>query len=166
LSLLEASDSDVVEAVERDVARLGENGIRSLAVARRDTTRKWTMIGLLTFLDPPRPDTKKTIQDASHYGVKVKMITGDHLLIARNTAMQLEMGDKIFTAERLPVLDPVTKGKPHNLSANFGNLCLAADGFAQVYPEHKFWIVECLREMGYVTGMTGDGVNGKPPILH
>jgi H+-transporting ATPase len=76
--------------------------------------------------------------------------TGDHVLIARNTALQLDMGDKIFTAERLPMLDPHTKEKPSNLSATYGDLCLVADGFAQVYPEHKYLIVECLREMGYV----------------
>jgi len=164
LGLLEPSDLEIVEAVERDVARLGDNGIRSLAVARRKSDGMWKMVGLLTFLDPPRPDTKKTIKEANHYGVKVKMITGDHLLIARNTAIQLEMGDKIFTAERLPVLDPETKAKPKNLSADYGDLCLAADGFAQVYPEHKFLIVECLREMHYVVGMTGDGVNDAPAL--
>ena len=65
--------------------------------------------------------------------------------------MQLDMGNRIFTAERLPMLDPETKAKPANLSKNYGDLCLVADGFAQVYPEHKYLIVECLREMGYVS---------------
>jgi H+-transporting ATPase len=72
-------------------------------------------------------------------------------LIARNTALQLDLGDKIFTAERLPLLDPVTQAKPLNLSQKYGDLCLVADGFAQVYPEHKYLIVECLRELGYVS---------------
>jgi H+-transporting ATPase len=162
LGLLGDEDKEVQEAVERDVALLGERGIRSLAVARTDPDSDvWKMVGLLTFLDPPRPDTKQTIVDAHHYGVQVKMITGDHLLIAKNTALQLEMGDKIFTAERLPVLDPETKAKPANLSKDYGDLCLVADGFAQVYPEHKYLIVECLREMHYTVAMTGDGVNGK-----
>ena len=71
-------------------------------------------------------------------------------MIARNTAKQLDMGDKIFTAERLPLLDPETQTKPDNLSKDYGDLCLVADGFAQVYPEHKYLIVECLRELGYV----------------
>jgi H+-transporting ATPase len=78
--------------------------------------------------------------------------------------MQLGMGDKIFTAERLPLLDPETKAKPEDLSKNYGDICLAADGFAQVYPEHKYLIVECLREMGYTVGMTGDGVNDSPAL--
>jgi H+-transporting ATPase len=152
MKLLPQTDTAVIEAVEADVARLGALGIRSLAVAKTDPhTGIWSMVGLLTFLDPPRPDTKQTIKDAIRYGVQVKMITGDHLLIARNTANQLEMGDKIFTAERLPMLDEETKEKPADLSKNYGDLCLVADGFAQVYPEHKYLIVECLREMGFVS---------------
>jgi H+-transporting ATPase len=152
MNLLPDSDADVREKVEHDVSRLGALGIRTLAVAKTDpTTGEWRMVGLLTFLDPPRPDTKQTIKDAISYGVQVKMITGDHLLIARNTANQLEMGDKIFTAERLPMLDSETKEKPADLSKNYGDLCLVADGFAQVFPEHKYLIVECLRELGFVS---------------
>jgi H+-transporting ATPase len=62
------------------------------------------------------------------------------------------------------LLDPVTKEKPCDLSKNFGDICLAADGFAQVFPEHKYLIVECLRELGFKTGMTGDGVNDAPAL--
>jgi H+-transporting ATPase len=154
LKLLPESDQDTRDAVERDVARLGEFGIRSLAVARcQGQSGDWKMMGLLTFLDPPRPDTKKTVEEARDYGVQVKMITGDHLLIARNASMQLDMGTLIFTSERLPLLDTETKAKPENLSKEFGDLCLVADGFAQVYPEHKYLIVECLREMKFVSGL-------------
>jgi len=86
LGLLDFDDSEVREAVERDVTRLGKRGIRSLAVAKTDENGVWRMMGLLTFLDPPRPDTKQTIADAKKFHVSVRMITGDHLLIARNTA--------------------------------------------------------------------------------
>jgi H+-transporting ATPase len=164
LKLLADGDDEVREAVEKDVARLGEKGIRSLAVAKTDDNGVFKMMGLLTFLDPPRPDTKQTIFDAQNYGVAVKMITGDHLLIAKNTAEQLEMGNHVFNSENLPMLDMETKKKPDNLSKDYGDLCLVADGFAQVFPEHKYLIVECLREMGYIVGMTGDGVNDAPAL--
>jgi H+-transporting ATPase len=156
----------VIDRLEKDVFELGLRGIRSLAVAKTmdEDPEKWELLGLLTFLDPPRPDTKQTIEDANSYGVSVKMITGDHLLIACETARQLGMGDYIKSANGLPLLDPETKEKPENLSLYFGDMCLAADGFAQVFPEHKYLIVECLRELGYKVGMTGDGVNDAPAL--
>jgi len=97
-------------------------------------------------------------------GVAVKMITGDHLLIALETSRVLEMGGIIQTAEGLPLLDEKTKKKPENLSRDHGDKFLAADGFAQTYPEHKYLIVEGLRELGYRVGMTGDGVNDSPAL--
>jgi H+-transporting ATPase len=152
LNLLPPTAVDVRGQVERDVALMGQQGIRSLAVARsKGDSGVWEMMGLLTFLDPPRIDSKQTIKDAIDFGVNFKMITGDHLLIARNTAKQLEMGELILTAETLPTLDTETKAKPENLGRDYGDLCLAADGFAQVYPEHKYLIVECLRELHYVS---------------
>lgn len=163
----DAKNKRISELVERDVHRLGLRGIRALAVAKTlnknfddlSDEDEWEFLGLLTFLDPPRPDTKQTIEDANKYGVMVKMITGDHLLIAKETAKVLGMGDYIKSASGLPMLDLETKKKPEGLGRDYGDMCLAADGFAQVFPEHKYLIVECLRELGYKTGMTGDGVN-------
>merc|ERR1711871_304434 len=99
-----------------------------------------------------------------HYGTAVKMIAGDHLLIALETSRVLEMGGIIQTAAELPLLDKETKKKPDNLGRDYGDKFLAADGFAQTYPEHKYLIVEGLRELGYRVGMTGDGVNDSPAL--
>ena len=70
---------EIKEQVDAKVLELGKRGVRSLAVGRMDNEDgNWRMLGILTFLDPPRPDTKQTIEDANHFGVEVKMITGDH----------------------------------------------------------------------------------------
>lgn len=127
-------------------------------------------MGLLTFLDPPRSDTKSTIHRAQALGVPVRMITGDHVLIAKKTARDLQMGEcgapgwpRIRGPAQLPLLD--SKGRaPGNLASAFGELVEGSDGFAQVFPEHKFLIVECYRRLGYKTGMTGDGVNDAPAL--
>ena len=155
---------------ERDVATFGYRGIRCLAVARTragataKADEEWELLGLLTFTDPPRPDTKLTIEAAKDNGVAVKMITGDTLLIAKETCRALGMKDFIKNADGLPLLDPITKRKPANLKLDYGDICLGADGFAGVFPEHKYLIVECLRELGYKVGMTGDGVNDAPAL--
>merc|ERR1719217_248384 len=157
-------DAATKKKVEKDVTDLGKRGIRAIAVAKTDTSGVWRMQGLLTFLDPPRPDTKETVRLSRVNGVAVKMITGDHLLIAMETARVLDMGDCIQSAEGLPLLDKETKAKPANLGRDYGDKFLAADGFAQTYPEHKYLIVEGLREIGYRVGMTGDGVNDSPAL--
>eukprot|EP01038_Epipyxis_sp_PR26KG_P012711 gene12711-17047_t len=166
-------DADVHARCEVDVSALGSRGIRALAVAKTDDNGEWHMLGLLTFLDPPRFDTKETIARALHYGVEVKMITGDHLLIALETARVLNLGEKseagivsplIRGPDGLPMLDPVTKKAPDHLAKNYGDYIRHGDGFAQVFPEHKFLIVQTLRELGFKTGMTGDGVNDAPAL--
>merc|ERR1711988_1459763 len=106
----------------------------------------------------------ETVRLAKENGVAVKMITGDHLLIAMETSRVLNMGGIIQSAEGLPLLDAETKKKPDNLGRDYGDKFLAADGFAQTYPEHKYLIVEGLRELEYRVGMTGDGVNDSPAL--
>mmetsp|Transcript_34189 Transcript_34189/g.75828 ORF Transcript_34189/g.75828 Transcript_34189/m.75828 type:complete len:1030 (+) Transcript_34189:195-3284(+) len=158
-----------VAACEAQVTALGKRGIRCLAVARSEpgddaaSVGEWKLLGLLTFLDPPRPDTKETIHRAMAFGVDVKMITGDHVLIAKETARMLGMGTQIRDAKGLPSMD--ADGKvPKDLGKNFGAQIVDADGFAQVYPEHKYLIVEALRQSGFAVGMTGDGVNDAPAL--
>jgi len=163
-------DEKLAKTITKDVTDLGKRGIRAIAVAKTksigvtDKDDVWEMLGLLTFLDPPRPDTKETVRLSKENGVAVKMITGDHLLIAMETSRCLDMGGIIATADGLPLLDSKTKAKPANLGRDFGDKFMAADGFAQTYPEHKYLIVEGLRELGYRVGMTGDGVNDSPAL--
>eukprot|EP01116_Phalansterium_solitarium_P005452 TRINITY_DN170_c0_g1_i1.p1 TRINITY_DN170_c0_g1~~TRINITY_DN170_c0_g1_i1.p1 ORF type:complete len:1049 (-),score=200.83 TRINITY_DN170_c0_g1_i1:289-3435(-) len=153
--------------VEAVILDLGKRGVRCLGVARTYVENEkelgWEMLGILTFLDPPRPDTKRTIERAVEYGVKVKMITGDHHVIAVETARVLGMGIKIEDSEGLPEMDADGK-PPKDLGKIYGDRIEAADGFAHVYPEHKFLIVEALRQRGFKVGMTGDGVNDAPAL--
>ena len=90
---------------------LGRRGIRSLAVARTNDEGKWQMSGILTFLDPPRPDTKETIENAMALGVDVKMITGAPPLILQAGR---RAGARAFSHEfeRWPVKGPPPRPRP------------------------------------------------------
>eukprot|EP01040_Poterioochromonas_malhamensis_P007402 gene7402-7984_t len=143
-------DEKIKAKCEHDVHAFGGRGIRCLAVAKTDDDGNFRMLGLLTFLDPPRHDTKDTIHRAISYGVEVKMVTGDHLLIAMETARMLELGDRlpgsnviapnIKGPDGLPMLHPETKKAPEDLSSKYGDYIRIGHGFAQVFPEHKFLI--------------------------
>eukprot|EP00239_Pterosperma_sp_CCMP1384_P003511 CAMPEP_0197850936 /NCGR_PEP_ID=MMETSP1438-20131217/16822_1 /TAXON_ID=1461541 /ORGANISM="Pterosperma sp., Strain CCMP1384" /LENGTH=913 /DNA_ID=CAMNT_0043464361 /DNA_START=162 /DNA_END=2903 /DNA_ORIENTATION=- len=159
-----SNKSEIEESFEAQVDNFANRGIRCLAVARKyDGADGHTMMGLLTFLDPPRPDTKETIERAKDRGVGVKMITGDHSAIAKETCRTLGLGDNICLPSNLPDYD-IKQELPLTLGDEYGEQCENCDGFAQVYPEHKFIIVEALRQRGWACGMTGDGVNDAPAL--
>jgi H+-transporting ATPase len=160
-------DKDKIRAaVDDKVLELAHRGIRSLAVARTKGGEDgpWEFQGIMTFLDPPRPDTKHTIDCANEFGVGVKMITGDHKAIAVETCKVLGMGTHVLGTESLPLMKAEDLEKAQTLGRDYGALCQSADGFAQVFPEHKYLIVEALRQQGFLVGMTGDGVNDAPAL--
>ena len=166
--LVTGPGAEAVQAsVNAKVDNFAERGIRALAVARTFTDPKtkaesWRMMGVLTFLDPPRPDTRETLHKAMEFGIDVKMITGDHTAIAKETARVLGIGMNILNAVGLPSL--TAEGKPPADLDKYAPMIIEADGFAQVFPEHKFLIVEALRRQGFAVGMTGDGVNDAPAL--
>mmetsp|Transcript_36304 Transcript_36304/g.43876 ORF Transcript_36304/g.43876 Transcript_36304/m.43876 type:complete len:903 (+) Transcript_36304:236-2944(+) len=155
---------EIRDLVEGKVMDLAKKGIRSLAVACTNTEDDgWVFMGIMTFLDPPRPDTKITIQKANMFGVGVKMITGDHKAIAVEMCRRLGMGETVLGPDTLPVKRPEELDSSP-LGDEYGPLIEGSDGFAQVFPEHKYLIVEALRQRGYIVGMTGDGVNDSPAL--
>jgi len=156
---------EIRKQVEDTVLGLAVRGIRSLAVACTEHAApdRWVFMGILTFLDPPRPDTKITVQRAKEFGVTTKMITGDHKAIAVEMCKRLNMGANVLGAENLPVKTP-EELESSTLGEEFGPMIMNSDGFAQVYPEHKYLIVEALRQNGHIVGMTGDGVNDAPAL--
>jgi H+-transporting ATPase len=121
----------IEEQLHQLIERLGREGTRCLAVASTGDEGQWEMAGVLTFLDPPRPDTKRTIEEARANGVHVKMITGDHGVIARTMAKMLGLGTNIQSAEGLPKVN-VNEPMPDDIGDKYGQQVLAADGFAQV----------------------------------
>jgi H+-transporting ATPase len=146
---------EVKPAVEKAVNEFAGRGFRSLGVARADQENKWQFVGVLPMFDPPREQAKATIASAEQMGVKVKMVTGDQLAIARETARQLGMGTNILDAT---VLHDKQK------KAETADSIEKADGFAQVFPEDKYNIVDVLQKHGHFVGMTGDGVNDAPAL--
>jgi H+-transporting ATPase len=154
---LSENATDVKPAVDKAVDEFAARGFRSLGVARAEGDGKWQFLGVLPLFDPPRDDAKSTIATAQHMGVKVKMVTGDALAIAQETAKKLGMGTNILDAGSLG------DEKQQKASAAAGAI-ENADGFAQVFPEHKFHIVDVLQKRGHIVGMTGDGVNDAPAL--
>jgi H+-transporting ATPase len=154
---LSADAGQVKSAVDKAVDDFAARGFRSLGVARAEADGPWQFVGVLPLFDPPRDDAKSTIATALAMGVKVKMVTGDALAIAKETAKKLGMGSNILNASSL---GDVKKQE----SAEVAESIEKADGFAQVFPEHKFHIVDVLQKHGHMVGMTGDGVNDAPAL--
>ncbi|MGA2688106.1 MAG: plasma-membrane proton-efflux P-type ATPase, partial [Candidatus Korobacteraceae bacterium] len=148
---------EVKPAVEKAVNEFAGRGFRSLGVARADQEDQWQFAGVLPLFDPPREQAKATIASARQMGVNVKMVTGDQMAIARETAKQLGMGTNIVDASALGDMK-------HHETAQSAEAIGKADGFAQVFPEHKFYIVDVLQKAGHIVGMTGDGVNDAPAL--
>jgi len=147
----------VKTSVDIAVNEFAARGFRSLGVAQDEGDGQWQFLGVLPLFDPPRIDAKETIEQARLIGVKVKMVTGDQLAIAQETAKKLGMGTTIF--------DAIGLGDSKQIeNATMSDSIENADGFAQVFPEHKFHIVDVLQKRGHIVGMTGDGVNDAPAL--
>jgi H+-transporting ATPase len=156
LDLTKATGAAKVDA-NKAVNEFAARGFRSLGVARAEGDGPWRLVGVLPLFDPPREDAKATIATALQLGVKIKMVTGDALAIAQETAKKLGLGTNILDAGGLG------DSKRHESKAVTASI-ESADGFAQVFPEHKFHIVDVLQNDGHIVGMTGDGVNDAPAL--
>ncbi len=153
-----ATNKDGIKAVvEKAVNDFAGRGFRALGVARADEEGKWQFAGVLPMSDPPREQAKATIASAGQMGVKVKMVTGDQQAIAREMAKQLGMGTNILDASSL-------QDKKLQDSSQASEAIEKADGYAQVFPEDKFHIIQVLQKRGHFVGMTGDGVNDAPAL--
>uniref|UniRef100_A0A2N9IAI7 Plasma membrane ATPase n=1 Tax=Fagus sylvatica TaxID=28930 RepID=A0A2N9IAI7_FAGSY len=150
------------------IDKFADRGLRSLAVARQTVPKKskesaggpWQFVGLLPLFDPPRHDSAETIRRALNLGVNVKMITGDQLAIGKETGRRLGMGTNMYPSSTL-----LGEHKDESVAAlPVDELIEKADGFAGVFPEHKYEIVKRLQDRKHICGMTGDGVNDAPAL--
>ncbi|CAN1328160.1 ATPase 8, plasma membrane-type [Linum perenne] len=147
------------------IADFADRGLRSLGVAYQTVPEKskdsegapWEFVGLLPLFDPPRHDSAETIKRALELGVSVKMITGDQLAIGKETGRRLGMGTNMYPSSSL-------LSENNESSMTVDELIEKADGFAGVFPEHKYEIVKRLQELNHICGMTGDGVNDAPAL--
>lgn len=154
-------DADTRERAMDTVSELASRGFRALGVAEsRDQGESWTLLGILSLFDPPRDDSRETIQKAYAHGVDIKMVTGDDVAIGSEISSRLGMGTHIQPASAL-----FKKGTdPGHLSPQDAMAVEKSDGFARVFPEHKYGIVKALQDRGHIVAMTGDGVNDAPAL--
>ncbi|WJG34524.1 uncharacterized protein FOBCDRAFT_235825 [Fusarium oxysporum Fo47] len=150
---------EVDAAYKNCVAEFATRGFRSLGVARKRGEGAWEILGIMPCSDPPRHDTARTINEAKRLGLSIKMLTGDAVGIARETSRQLGLGTNVYNAERLGL-----GGGGDMPGSEVYDFVEAADGFAEVFPQHKYNVVEILQQRGYLVAMTGDGVNDAPSL--
>lgn len=150
---------DIHENYENKVAELASRGFRALGVARKRGEGHWEILGVMPCMDPPRNDTAETVSEARRLGLRVKMLTGDAVGIAKETCRQLGLGTNIYNAERLGL-----GGASDMPGSELADFVENADGFAEVFPQHKYRVVEILQNRGYLVAMTGDGVNDAPSL--
>jgi H+-transporting ATPase len=155
---LTGGDTALAARVDKGTQDFAARGYRTLGVARTDASGRWHYLGLLPLFDPPRDDSAATIGEAEKLGLSVRMVTGDHKAIAREIAGKLDLGTNILNARDV-------FGEPGADGAHVDpDRILNADGFAEVFPEHKFDIVRTFQRAGHIVGMTGDGVNDAPAL--
>ena len=155
---LVGEDKALAEQVDAATLAFAAHGYRALGVAKRTGDGPWQYLALLSLFDPPRDDSASTIAEAERLGLSIRMVTGDHGAIAKEIAGKLHLGTEILNAR--DVFGP-TGTEQNKVSAE---RILAADGFAEVFPEHKFAIVKTFQDAGHIVGMTGDGVNDAPAL--
>jgi H+-transporting ATPase len=154
IASLAGADRTPASTLDGWVTGFAEKGFRALGVARTDSSGTWQYLGLIGLFDPPRWDSEVTITDAKKLGVHVKMVTGDHIAIAKEIAGRVGLGKNIILQSAFVEGDGMDRRRQLE----------EADGFAQVFPENKFQIVKILQEGNHIVGMTGDGVNDAPAL--
>lgn len=162
-----ALTSEHIEAILAVNQELSSKGLRVLAFAYREMPgaasitmedeRDYTWVGLISMIDPPRPEAIQAVADAKRGGIRTVMITGDHKVTASAIAKQIgifQEGDQALSGGELDDLDDQT------LDQKLERVSV----YARVSPEHKIRIVNAWKRKGKIVAMTGDGVNDAPAL--
>ena len=158
---------EMKEEIGRINTQLSTEGLRVLAFAYRELDairplsladeQEFTFLGLISMIDPPRPEAIQAVADAKQGGIRTIMITGDHKITATAIAKQLgifQEGDQALSGVELD-----------NMTDEQLDACLASVSvYARVSPEHKIRIVNAWQRRGSIVSMTGDGVNDAPAL--
>lgn len=146
-------DDEVKKWAEKQVNFLADKGFRSIGIAEKHDNG-WKMMGLIGLHDEPREDSAKTIDMSKSMGVEVKMVTGDNISIAKEISNEVNLGSNIILPSEF--VDKNIEDR--------GEIVEKAEGFAEVFPEHKYDIIEIMQKRGHIVAMTGDGVNDAPAL--
>jgi H+-transporting ATPase len=149
-------DQEARKEADRIIEEFSRKGYRTIAVARSEgeDSDELKLVGLLPLADPPRPDSKRIIEETRRLGIKPMMLTGDNLAIAKEIAFQAGIGANII---RLADIEGLSEDEQVKVVGK-------SDGLAEIYPEDKYKIVKFLQSRGHMVGMTGDGVNDAPAL--
>ena len=147
-------DQPMVKKYNAVTLAFAKRGFRSLGVAKRSGTHgEWNVLGIIPLFDPPRPDSAHTLNEAKKLGLQIKMLTGDALAIAKETAKRLGMGQNIYDASHLSLDETILPNTTESEQIE------QADGFSQIFPEHKYNVVDALQRRGHIVAVSGDGQN-------
>ncbi len=141
------------KVINEDVASFAKRGFRTIAVAIRHRGGRWLIIGLIALYDAPRHDARSLIREMHDLGISVKMLTGDNVAVADQISREVGIGGNIIS------MDKALPGE-----RDLENEIIRSDGFANIYPEDKYTIVNALQKRNMIVGMTGDGVNDAPAL--
>ena len=163
------ADATFRERYLAENARLGKEGLRVLATARKDfdaanfdekadmlplVADGLELMALVGIVDPPRPTAKASIEKAAAAGIRVRMITGDHAVTAGAIARQLGIEGGVMTGAEFAAIDD------DEVIARIDEVGV----IARVTPEDKVRLVDLLKRQGHIVAMTGDGVNDAPAL--
>jgi H+-transporting ATPase len=148
--------SQELKGLEARIEDFSKKGYKTLAVALIEDSKP-VVAGLAALSDSPRPDSKALIQELHSLGISVKMLTGDALPIAQEVARDIGIGENVSSMSDLKALMATDRAAALKMMEQ-------SAGFAEVYPEDKYLIVQSLQTGNHVVGMTGDGVNDAPAL--